>query len=153
MKRIKLITIISILTIIGCFESKISEPKVLSGNALQALVESAVNKDKKANDSLSNLIDFDVDNNIPYNSIKVDSFYLDSLKYFSVLIEHPNPLYNRLAIYDTATNCYLIDKSLNGKLSFEFIELQNLKLLKVIERFISKDTLSVARLSLYGKIR
>ena len=140
------------MTIIGCYENKISEPKVLSADALKALVTSAANKDKKANDSLFNLIDFEMADNIPYKFIKVDSFYLDSIKYFSVLIEHLNPLYNRLAIYDTAANCYLIDKSLNGRLSSEVVEIINLKLFKVIESFIYKDTLSVVRLSLYRKI-
>lgn len=152
MKRIYLIILASILTMVGCFESKKAELKVLSGNALQVMVLNATNGDKKANDSLSGLIDLQMEEINLYNSLEIDSFYLDRIKYFSVLIESPNPVYNRLAIYDSTTNCYLIDKSLNGKLSFEIMDLHDLKLLKVIERFISKDTLSLTRVSLYGKI-
>jgi len=151
MKQIYLIILVTTLIVADCSENKIVEPKILSGNALQALVVSAVNGDKKANDSLSGLVDLDMAETNLYNSLKVDSFYLDSIKYFSVLIEYPNPVYNRLAIYDIAANCYLIDKSLNGKLFFEVLELQNLKLLKVVEKFISKDTLNLTRISLYKK--
>ena len=152
MKRIYLIIAASMLTIWGCKESKVAEPKILTGSSLQELVVNASNGNKKANDSLSILMDLQMGENNLYNSLKVDSFYLDSIKYFSVLLEYPNPLYNRLAIYDVTTNCYLIDKSLNGKLTSEIMDVQNLKFLKVIERFISKDTLSVSRVSLYKKI-
>ena len=152
MKQIYLIILVSALILAGCSESKIVESKILRGNELQALVVSAVNGDKKANDSISGLVDLDMAETNLYNSLKVDSFYLESIKYFSVLIEYPNPVYNRLAIYDSAANCYLIDKSLNGKLSSELLELQDLKLLEVVERFISKDTLMLTRLSLYRKI-
>lgn len=152
MKQIYLIILAMTLIIAGCSESKIIEPKVLSGETLQALVVSAANQDKKANDSLSSLIDLNIKENYLYNSLKVDSFYLDSVKYFSVLLEYPNPVHNRLAIYDTAANCYLIDKSLNGKLSFEVMELDNSKFLKAVEKFISKDTLILTRVSLYRKI-
>jgi len=152
MKQIYLIITASILTICGCSESKIVGPKILTGSSLQELVVNASNGDKKANDSLSILMDLQMGENNLYNSLKVDSFYVDSTKYFSVLLEYPNPVYNRLVIYDVTTNCYLMDKSLNGKLTFEILELQDLKFLKVIEKYISKDTLSISRLSLYKKI-
>jgi hypothetical protein len=149
MKQINLVVFLTLLTIFGCFNKNVEEPKFLSRHGLQALILSAINGNKKANDSLSVLIDLEVAENNDYNSIEVDSFYLDSMKYFSVLLEYPNPIYNRFAVYDSLANCFLIDKSLNGSLSFEVIELQDLTFLKVIERFISKDTLSLSRLSFY----
>lgn len=152
MKPIYLIILVTAMIVAGCSENKILAPRILSGNTLEALIISAANGDRKANDSLSGLIDLNMEEINLYNSLKVDSFYIDTIKYFSVLIEYPNPIYNRFAIYGTTTNCYLIDKSLNGKLSFEVLELQDLKLLKVIEKFISKDTLSLTRISLYEKI-
>jgi hypothetical protein len=153
MKQVYLVVLLTLSTIFGCFNNEIvEEPKVLDGNGLQTLILNSINGDKKANDSLSGLVDFEMDENISYNYLKVDSFHLDSIKYFSVLLEYPNPIYNRFAVYDSLANCFLIDKSLNGSLSFEVIKLQDLKLLKVIEKFISKDTLSVARLSFYRKI-
>lgn len=153
MKRVYLVVLLMLSTMFGCYNNEIvEEPKVLDGNGLQALVLSSVNGDKKANDSLSGLVDFEMGKNISYNYLQVDSFYLDSAKYFSVLLEYPNPIYNRFAVYDNSANCFLIDKSLNGNLSFEIIELQDLKFIKIIEKFISKDTLSVSKLSFYRKI-
>jgi hypothetical protein len=153
MKQIYLAVLLTFVMLSGCFNNKIvEEPKSLNGDGLKALILSAINGDKKANDSLSGLVDLGMAENINYNNLEVDSFHLDSIKYFSVLIEYPNPINNRFAVYDSLANCFLIDKSLNGSLSFEVIELQDLKLLKVIEKFISKDTLSLSRLSFYRKI-
>ncbi len=68
------------------------------------------------------------------------------------MIEYPNPTYNRLAIYDVESKCFIIDKSLNGKISSEVIEVQNLKFIKTVERFNAKDVLGLVRISFYGKI-
>jgi hypothetical protein len=153
MKQFFLAILISILTLAGCSENKkAGGQKELTRNALQSLVMTATNGDKKANDSLSGLVDIQVPENNFYNSIEVDSFYLDSVKYFSILLEYPNSISNRFAIYDNATNCFLIDKSLNGKLSFEVIDVQNLRFLKIVERFIAKDTFGLVRLSLFRKL-
>jgi hypothetical protein len=153
MKRFYFAILVSILILVGCYQVKKAElPLELSGHALQSLVLSAANGDKKANDTLSSLIDIQMPENNLYNSIKVDSFYLDSIKYFSVVLEYPNPIYNRFSIYDRELNCILIDKSLNGKLSSEVIDVQDLRLLKIVERFIAKDTLDLVRLTLYKKV-
>ncbi len=140
-----------ILTINGCTENKIEIPRKLDGTELHYLVIKAANGNKVANDSLSSLINLDSKNKNQFNSLAVDSFYLQNVKYFSVLMEYPNPIFNYFAIYDEFTNCYLIDKSLNGKLTFEMINVSELNFLKVTEQFISKDTLQLVRLSLYQK--
>lgn len=137
----------------GCKESKISAPaKPLDVNDLSSLVLKAINGDRKANDSLSGLIETELIENAAYNSLTVDSFSVDTLKFFYVLLEYPNPIFNRLAFYDDKTNCYLIDKSLNGKISVDVLEVQDLKFLKVVESFLVKDTLEVIRLSFYKNI-
>jgi hypothetical protein len=132
-------------------ERVIEEPPSLNGKELNGLIHNAASGDKKANDSLAGLIDFTSVGTYNFNFIKVDSFYLDSIKYFSVIIEYPDPILNRFAIYDTKANCYLIDKSLNGKMSSEVIDLGGLRLIKLIEQFISKDTLKLTRISFYKK--
>ena len=137
----------------GCKESKISAPaKPLDVNDLSSLVLKAINGDRKANDSLSGLIETELIENAAYNSLTVDSFSVDTLNFFYVLLEYPNQIFNRLAFYDDKTNCYLIDKSLNGKISVDVLEVQELKFLKVIESFLVKDTLEVIRLSFYKNI-
>ena len=93
MKQVNLVVLLTLVTIFGCFNNKIvEEPKVLSGTGLQALILSAMNGDKKANDSLSGLVDLGTAENINYNNLEVDSFHLDNIKYFSVLFEYPNPI-------------------------------------------------------------
>ena len=145
--------LLSILFIYGCSETKnAAPPKPLTVTDLSSLVLKAINGNIKANDSLSGLIDLAQFEHEVYNTLKVDSFNVDTLKYFYVLIEYPNSIYNRLSFYDEKTNCYLIDKSLNGNLSIDILEIHNLTLLRLVEYFIAKDTLEVKRLSLYKNV-
>lgn len=143
---------LAILLFNACNETKIAEPKrVLTAKDLQSLVPQAVEGSYKANDSLSGLFDLTLSGHKDYLSLRIDSFYIDDVKYFYVLIDYGNPILNRFAIYDVGTNCYLIDKSLTGKLSFEILHHQDFKFIKIVEEFMSKDTLQIARLSLYEK--
>lgn len=151
MYRTTFIFLAVMLIIISCTENKIEIPRKLDGVELYNLVIKAANGNKVANDSLSGLINFDSKYKNQFNSLDLDSFYLQNVKYFSVLMEYPNPIFNYFAIYDELTNCYLIDKSLNGKLTFEMLNFSELSFLKVTEQFISKDTLQLVRLSLYQK--
>lgn len=151
MKTIFLIFLTVVLLASGCLQEKITEPIHLTSNSLEELVSNAVNGNKIANDSLSKLVDVEVWEIGSYNSITVDSFYLDALKYFVVLLEHSNSLYNRFAIYDSLTNCYLIDKSLNGKFSYSLLKLPQAVLLNLKERFLTEDSLSLVRISFYKK--
>ncbi len=83
MKIILFPILASILAIVSCSETrKADESKELTGNSLHSLVINATNGDTTANYSLSGLIDPELVENNLYNFIKVDSFYLDNLKYF-----------------------------------------------------------------------
>lgn len=153
MKRINPFLYFLVLLFVDCSEFNKSEKQIdLTGNALESLVSAAANGNKIANDSLSGLIDLSMPENYLYNQPNIDSFHLDSVKYFSVSIIHPNSAYNRFAVYDEESNCYLIDKSLNGKFSFKLFEIDNTKFLKIVENFTSLDSIRVVRLSLYRKI-
>lgn len=136
----------------ACNETKVAEPKqILTAKNLQSLVLQAVEGSYKANDSLSGLFDLTLPGYKDYFSIRADSFYIDDVKYFYVLTEYQDPVLNRFAIYDTEKNCYLIDKSLIGKLSFEIMNHQDFKFIKIVEEYVSKDILQNVRLSLYKK--
>ena len=153
MKRINPFLFFLVFSLMGCSElDRSKQPIKLTGNALNSLVSAAAAGNKIANDSLSGLIDLSMPDNYHYNQPNVDSFYLDSVKYFSVIINHPNSVYNRFAVYDEGSNCYLIDKSLNGKFLFELIEIDSIKFLKIVENFIALDSIRAVRLSLYRKI-
>jgi hypothetical protein len=98
---------------------------------------------------LKGLIDAELISRIDFNSIRIDSGYVNKKYYYSVLLEYYDPLLNRFAIYDDQFRLYLIDKSLNGNLSAEWAEKDNRHFVFVQERFLTKDVLNIDRLSIY----
>ncbi|NWF90089.1 MAG: hypothetical protein HXY50_11590 [Ignavibacteriaceae bacterium] len=136
----------------GCVEQKKEDPVSLTRSSLDSLVKDAISGISKANDSLSQITDLNLPENSLYNFVQVDSFYLDSIKYFSVILQHPKSIYNRFAIYNEEGDCFLIDKSLNGKISLERFIVNGITFLKIIESFIAQDSVRLVRLSLYKKI-
>jgi len=143
------ITVFSIVYT-GCEveEKKISTPEA-DASSLRQLVLLAINGSKIANDSLSGLIDQNTSSQA-FNELKVESVSgPENNKLFAVLIEYPNPVYNRFAVYDPALNPVLFDKSLNGWLSMEPLTVDSVQFIKIMESFNSKDILEFERLSLY----
>ena len=151
MKYYPIIFLSFVLVLYSCTpkENKPAEKKINLAY-IQSLVQSAVDSNAAANNELSGLIDYSLPLNKNYNSLKVDSIKLNFGEvYFFVLIEYPNPVYNRFAVYDVSLALLLLDKSLNGNLSAEAINLSGKQFIKVNEGFISKDVLVINRLSLY----
>jgi hypothetical protein len=151
MKKAATLIILTLL-IGGC--SLLNKPKPLqpsfNSGTLKELVLRAISGDTSTNRELSNLVDLNIPINNDYDSLVIDSINIKSnKKYFIVLINYPNPIYNRFAIYDTSLNMYLIDKSLNGYINESALNLNEEKLIRISESFISKDVLQVRRISLY----
>ena len=151
---IKKTTTLIILTLLfgGC--SLFNKPKTdlpaYNSRTLKDLILRAVSGDTGANKKLSNFVDLNIPVNNDYIALVIDSLSAKAnKKYFIVLINYPNPIFNRFAIYDTALNIYLIDKSLNGYINESVINLNEKKLVKISESFISKDILRIDRISLY----
>ncbi|HVO75968.1 MAG TPA: hypothetical protein VMT35_18235 [Ignavibacteriaceae bacterium] len=150
MKTLPLFFAAVILIYSGCKspEQKISKPEV-DASGLRQLIVLATNGSKIANDSLAGLVDQSTSVQA-FNELKVESIQATpAKKLFTVLIEYPNPLYNRFAVYDQSMNPLLIDKSLNGWLSMEPLTVDSVRFVKVMESFNSKDILEFERLSLY----
>jgi hypothetical protein len=151
---IKKTTTLIILTLVLGSCSLFNKPKTdlrsCNSRSLRDLVVRAVSGDTGANKELSNFIDLNIPINNDYITLVIDSLSAKAnKKFFIVLINYPNPIFNRFAIYDTALNIYLLDKSLNGYLNESVINLNENKLIKISESFISKDILQVFRISLY----
>lgn len=146
MKKFTLIITVSLLFLTGC-----SKQKEISFNSrlIQKLVFSAMNGSTSANDSLGSLIDIALPFNSSFNKFEIDSVVLNKSTYYTVLLEFPNPLYNRFAVYDNYLHDYLIDRSLNGYMKIAPITVNNLKFFKIEEQFLSKDIFRIERLSLY----
>jgi hypothetical protein len=84
------------------------------------------------------------------NSILIDTITVKRFKYYTVLAEYPNPIYNRFVIFDSDYNILLLDKSLSGNLTEVPIINNGKQFIKVEENFISKGILELKRLSLYS---
>lgn len=150
MGKIKLYSIIILLalTLVGCSDDDFTNEEV-NGQALKSLVDSALKGSIAANQRLSGLVDADKIIKENYNQLKIDSITFNGNKFYSVLVEYPNPKLNILAIYDHYLNFYLLDKSLNGNLAEEWKIFSGKTFLVVSEKFKSKDLLKLERTSMY----
>ena len=149
----KLIVIILIsLIFFGCKKTLKETPKSsLNENNLREIVINAINGDMKYNDSLSGLIDYTLPMNSNFNNLKIERIITPINKtFFAILIEYPNPIYNRFAVYDSAFHLILMDKSLNGKIGLKTFSLINEQFIEIDESFLSKDILGINRVSLYS---
>ncbi len=120
-----------------------------NGKQLQSLINSALQGDEKANLKLGNLTDISLPVKNNYTKIAVDSFYEANKKFYYTVIENPHPAYNRFAVYDNDLYLILLDKSLNGEITTAQSTISDMKFIRLIESFISKDLYNAKRLSLY----
>jgi hypothetical protein len=150
MKKCVFLSVLVILLFYGCNKDNNTERKNADGRLLESLVRNSIKGNATDNASLNNLIDFRLPLNKNYDDLSIDSLKDNSGKtFYTVLIEYPNPAYNRFAVYDSFLNNYLIDKSLNGKISVQCSTEEGMTLIKVMEDFLSKDIFNLKRLSFY----
>ncbi|MCK9426265.1 MAG: hypothetical protein M0Q21_09535 [Ignavibacteriaceae bacterium] len=143
---------ISILLVGFAFSGCSKKEKIFHFNnkGIEYLISEAANGNKTANDSLTNLFDLNLPPQSIINKIEIDSIKNNSGKtFYGIIIEFPNPFFNRFAVYDSSMQCYFIDKSLNGYLSLTSINSEKRKFFQVFEQFMSKDILSLKRKNLY----
>lgn len=134
----------------GC-SKKDAEKEKISGKFIEKLVTRAISGSASANDSLGGLVNLKFPVNTDYNKLLTDSIRSKGGNlYYTVLLEFPNPAYNRFAVYDSLLRTYLIDKSLNGNITEDKLSTDGLSFLKINENFISKDIFNIQRLSLYS---
>jgi hypothetical protein len=150
-----LLIILSVLFFLNVCSEKPKEenPEKINGKILSKLSEEALWGNVKANYRLSGLVKPDSPTPDESNQLKIDSVVSkEGLKFYSILIEYPNPIHNVLAVYDEELILYLLDNSLNGNIVSEWRNISGKLYLIVSENFISKDILKLSRLSLYTKI-
>jgi hypothetical protein len=150
MHKLIIITLLSLL-LFGCEKTIKERPKpILSENILRDIAVNAINGKRIYNDSLSGLIDYSLPLNSNFNALKIERLISPVNKtFFAILIEYPNPIYNRFAVYDSALHLILIDKSLNGKIVLKTFSLNERQYIEIDESFLSKDVLELNRVSLY----
>jgi hypothetical protein len=150
MKKCVFLSVLVILLFYGCSKNNKTERKNADGRLIESLVINSIKGNSTDNASLNNLIDFRLPLNNNYDNLSVDSLKDNSGKtFYTVLLEYSNPAYNRFAVYDSSLNNYLIDKSLNGRISLQCNIEEGMTLLKIMEDFLSKDIFNLNRISFY----
>jgi hypothetical protein len=144
--------IVSIILIIfsGCGEEVKQESAELTTDKLSEIVNKAIDGDTAAVSMLPGLLDLSITPEYEYSKVEIDSFNLEDSQVYVVLLENPNPFFNRFAVYDSKLLALLIDKSLNGNLSVELKIIGQKRFLVVAENFIVKDDFKLRRISLYS---
>jgi hypothetical protein len=134
----------------GCSEPvKITPRYIKNDQQLKDLVIKAAKGDHEINDSLSLLIDPAFPVTGGYNQIITKEISISGgNNYYYVLMEHPNPVYNRAAVYDSALNLYFLTKDLNGSLGIEQLSLSGFEFLMLKESFLTKDVININRIHL-----
>jgi hypothetical protein len=148
MKKI-IFSLTTVIFIFGCESKTPHSSKIANGYGIQNMIRRAESGIVSANDSASTLLGLSLFSNKNYNKLKIDSLDLSPGKYFTILIEYPNPINNKFGIYNDSLKTLLLDKSLYGGLTEKIIMIGKNKFIKLNEIFMVKDTLELNRLSLY----
>lgn len=117
-------------------------------NLTQAVRDVMSGKDSTS--KLSVLSDKELPPAVNPNFVQADTFSVFGKRYYSVIAEYPDPVYNRFAILDSHYNVLLVDKSLNGYLAADPFDIDHIHFVKVEENFVSKGILGLKRISLYS---
>ncbi len=151
MKNIFYLFLLSIFLITACNSEIGDKPdNKFYSTRIREIITEALKGNEDKNNLLSGVIDLSLPVNENYSKLYVDSLLVGTKKYYSFLLEFPNPVYNRFAIYDEYLKCYLIDKSINGYLSTNNFTVGNHSFISLIENFLTKDTVEIQRLSIYS---
>jgi hypothetical protein len=150
MHKIIILALLSILAW-SCKNTIKERPKqFLTENSLKEIAEKAINGERIYNDTLGGLIDYSLPLNSGFNTLQVERIITPVNKtFFALLMEYPNPVYNRFAVYDSSLHLVLMDKALNGNIGLKTINLDNRQYIEINESFLSKDILGINRVSLF----
>jgi hypothetical protein len=143
MKKIISLSII-FLSIWGCSGGG----NELSPDKLKNLVISAAEGRRTANDSLAGIFNMGAVPGTPLG-ISIDTISFSGRKYSGVAVEFSNPINNRFALYDEHLNCYIIDRSLNGKLLLRRVKEYDFTYFSLEETYNTNDNIELKRLSIY----
>lgn len=146
MQKFILVTLaITALSLVRCS----SDSDKINKDDFRSLIVEAIAGDSEANAKLPGFLTSKHISKTDFNNLSIESLNINNKTFYSVLLEYYDPTLNLFAIYDDHMNMYLLDKSLNGYLSSEWNVIGNRKFVFVQERFLTKDVLSLDRLSIY----
>jgi len=147
---LKIFFILFILIFNSCNKETKQNNSVFDGTELKKLVEQSLQGDSSNGDKLRGLFTFVAKDFSTYNNIFIDSIQVNKNKFYSILVENQNPLYNLFAIIDRNKKLYLKDESLNGYLNSNWKKSGSKIFAVVDESFRSKDVIMLDRISYYS---
>ena len=146
--QVKIIFLISIFLTFSCME-KVHQNS-FDGIRLKSLIEKSLKGDEVSKSKITGLFTFISDDFNTYNKIIIDSIQINKKKYYSVLVENQNPVYNLFGIIDENFKLLLKDESLNGYLELNWKKSGSKIFAVVNESFKSKDIIILNRVSYYS---
>lgn len=147
---LKIFFILFILIFSSCNKETKQNNSMFDGTELKKLVEQSLQGDSSNGDKLRGLFTFVAKDFSTYNNIFIDSIQVNKNKFYSILVENQNPLYNLFAIIDRNKKLYLKDESLNGYLNSNWKKSGSKIFAVVDESFRSKDVIMLDRISYYS---
>jgi hypothetical protein len=145
----KIFPLILFLILFSC-KPVVKELKLeFDGITLKSLVQKSLQGGLESNNRLKGLLTFISSDFDTYNKIFIDSITINDTKFYSILIENRNPIYNLFAIIDNKMNLLLKDESLNGYLNSNWKKSGRKIFATVNESFKSKDIVGLNRISYY----
>lgn len=144
---------IILITVSVLFQTCKEEPEetipFFDGQRIESLFISANTGSKTANDSLSGFIDVSIPLPPPFNLLFLDSIEVGRKKFYALLVEFDNPVFNTFTVYRSDGKIYIVDRSLNGFLKLAKSADGGHNFFKVEENFLSKDSIKLGRVSIY----
>jgi hypothetical protein len=137
------------LTLMSCKKQNSFISNELNGTQIKILVEDALKGEQESLKRLEGLLTFIPDKENIYNKIVIDSIFINNKKLYSIIFEHPNPVYNLFAIVDKNLTLLLKDESLNGFITANWKKSGSKVFAEVNEDFVSRDNIKLNRVSYY----
>jgi hypothetical protein len=139
-----------LLGILGCKKpSKKNESKITSGKQIVALLDAYINGDEKAEAKLKDPFDFNILDAKNYRKVEIDSLVIDEKSYYSVLLQHKMPEYNKFLIYNDTLGLILHDKNVAGSLNYKKLQVNSKKFFTIVQKYSVKNILNVESVKIY----
>lgn len=138
-----------LFTLISCKKQNPVISNEMDGVKIKILIEDALKGEQESLKRLEGLLTFIPAKENIYNKKVIDSIFINNKILYSIILEHPNPIYNLFAIIDKNLNLLLKDESLNGFLTANWKKSGSKVFAAVNEDFVSKDNIKLNRVSYY----
>lgn len=151
MKKFIITVIISLVLLAFACQSNKEEKSVplIDGKKIYSLVLEVLDSTNASANPLQSLFDKAKDKSFTYNKIEIDSVSIGDREYYSLLLEHPIPVYNLFAVVDDSLKLLLKDVSINGYISAKWKKLNDKNVIEVKDEFKSYEIYNLQRYSLY----